>query len=56
MLLNVFEATDTVPCAGNTCSQCNRKQGDEKLNTQGQSNLVLDINSFRFEVLGGFNV
>ena len=58
MLFDVFVVTDTVSGAGNVRDQYGGLQGDEPLNIQGQNNLFLDINSFRFEYLllsGGFH-
>lgn len=50
MLLNVFLVTDACQVLETHISLYNRKQ-DEAFNTQGQSDLVLDINSFGFEHL-----
>ena len=58
MLFDVFVVTDTVSGAGNVRDQSSGLQGEEPFNIRGQSNLFLDINSFRFEYLllsGGFN-
>lgn len=58
MLFDVFVVTDTVSGAGNVRDQYSGLQGEEPFNIRGQSNLFLDINSFRFEYLllsGGFN-
>lgn len=51
MLSNVFVVTDAMSSATIIYAQYNGKQGNGAFNTQGQNNLTLDINSFRFEHL-----